>query len=80
MNAKQIVENHLKTTGESIQSFVDRAGVGRSSYYDLMMDRHQLTVPVLSRILAACGQELTLKPISTAETPSERKEVKHGNN
>lgn len=71
MNAKQIVKNHLKITGESIQSFVDRAGVGRSSYYDLMMDRHQLTVPVLSKILAACGLELVLKPISEVETPNE---------
>lgn len=73
MNAKQLVKNHLESSGESIQSFVERADVGRSSYYDLMLDRHVTTVPVLQKILRACGYELTITAasISEAETPIE---------
>lgn len=77
MNAKQLVKKHLESSGESIQSFVERADVGRSSYYDLMLDRHVTTVPVLQKILRACGYKLTITPISTAapSTPTEPEEV-----
>lgn len=80
MNAKQLVKKHLESSGESIQSFVERADVGRSSYYDLMLDRHVTTVPVLQKILRACGYKLTITPIPTAapNTPTEPEEVKHG--
>lgn len=80
MNAKQLVKKHLESSGESIQSFVERADVGRSSYYDLMLDRHVTTVPVLQKILRACGYKLTITPIPTASpiTPTEPEEVNHG--
>ena len=77
MNAKQLVKKHLESSGESIQSFVERADVGRSSYYDLMLDRHVTTVPVLQKILRACGYKLTITPIPTSapNTPNECKEA-----
>lgn len=50
------------------------------AYYDLMLDRHVTTVPVLQKILRACGYKLTITPIPTAapNTPTEPEEVKHG--
>lgn len=79
MNAKQLVKRHLESSGESIQSFVERADVGRSSYYDLMLNRHVTTVPVLQKILRACGYKLTIIPIHAAlpNTPNEPEEVNH---